>query len=66
MIFNSKIEECVTCAFWDGKRSISNTRTYVDLENISIRGKCIGGGHDKQMVGARTGCKQWVKWAPLK
>ncbi len=57
---------CATCALWGGAREIDTGRIVVRTEGPNVKGKCLGGGHNNQLVPATGHCAQHQKWSTLR
>ena len=64
--FSSSVGYCATCAMWGGTREIDTSRIVVRTAGPTIKGKCMGGGHNNMNMTATGTCAKHQKWSSLR
>ena len=55
-----------TCERWAGVRNENGTCAVVSTASPTIRGKCLGGGHNHAQTPASGNCSTYRKWSVLR
>jgi hypothetical protein len=54
---------CATCAYWTGSREVKYT--FFCEFDTQARGKCMGGGHNRETRPGGFHCIEWEVWPPI-
>tara|TARA_B110000483_G_scaffold70409_1_gene87987 strand:+ start:121 stop:837 length:717 start_codon:yes stop_codon:yes gene_type:complete len=63
---SSSVRNCATCAMWGGAREIDTSRIVVRTAGPTVKGKCMGGGHNNMNMTATGTCAKHQKWSSLR
>ena len=64
--FSSSVKACATSVFWGGNREIDTSRIVVRTAGPTVKGKCMGGGHNNMDMPATGTCAKHQKWSSLR
>jgi hypothetical protein len=64
--YSPSMRLCATCQHWAGQRTVNPTRAFVSTATASLRGECVGGGHNHHETPATGTCSKHVKWPVLR
>jgi hypothetical protein len=64
--YSGSMKTCATCSLWGGERELDAGRIVVRTAAANVKGKCMGGGHNHQLVPASGTCSAHAKWSALK
>jgi TM2 domain-containing membrane protein YozV len=63
--FSANFQNCVTCAYWSGARSLNSTRTRAEYD-AGVLGDCLYGGRRITHKPPTSRCSNYEKWPQLK
>ena len=65
--YSANFKNCVTCAYWTGRRSLNSTRTRAEYDS-GITGDCVQGSSTIRYrnKSPSASCSMWEKWGQLK
>jgi len=63
--FSAGFQNCATCDFWTGSRSLNSARTRVEYDS-GVEGDCLYGGKKITRKSPTSKCSNYRKWGLLK